>query len=78
LIVLHEKYSIDLLNYQIGMYLGDQDRIAALPANRFSGRRVRQALKRANEKRKHGGMTQIEKRERRLRKYGMSVMLFAS
>ena len=73
-----EKYTIDLLNYEIAQHLADPDRISGLPFNRFSGRRVRQAMKRANGKRRHGNMTQIEKRERRLRKYGMSLVLFAS
>lgn len=77
LVVKHEKYSIDELNYQIVQYLGDPERLAALPRNRFTGRHVRQAMKMAS-KRKHGRMTQIEKRERRLRKYGMSLVLFAS
>ena len=78
MIVKHEKYSLDLLNYEIAQYLGDPNRLSELPRNRFSGRRVRQGLKAANSKRMHGHMTQIEKRERRLRKYGMSLIMFAS
>jgi hypothetical protein len=78
LVIKHEKYSIDELNYQIVQWLSDPDRVAALPSNRFSGRRVRQALKSANPKRLHGKAKQIFKRDRRLRKYGMSVVLFAS
>ena len=78
MIVKHEPYSIDLLNYQIAIHLGDLDRLASLPRNRFSGRRVRQGLKQACSKRRHGRMSQIEKRERRLRQYNMTVLMFAS
>ena len=75
MIVKHEPYSIDLLNYQIAMSLTD---LGNLPRNRFSGRRVRQGLKQACSKRRHGRMSQIEKRERRLRQYNMTVLMFAA
>ena len=78
MIVKHEPYSIDLLNYQIALHLGDPDRLGNLPRNRFSGRRVRQGLKQASSKRRHGRMSQIEKRERRLRQYNMTVLMFAA
>lgn len=60
----HEPYSLDLLNYEISASLGKLP-----PSNRFTGRRVM-----ADSKRRKN----ILKRERRLRKYGMSVLMFAS
>lgn len=62
----HEPYTIDKLNYEIAESL-----IRNQPphGNRFSGRNVR-----ANSAK----LAKIKSREKRLRKYNMSVLLFAS
>jgi hypothetical protein len=67
MITKHEPYSLDLLNYEIYQTLAA--RLQSLPANRFCGVRVRGSLKRSRA---------IQKRERRLQKYGMTVLMFAS
>ena len=65
LVIEHEPYSVDLLSYQILLSLGNKQ----LPFNRFSGRRVRQDSRR---------LQNVRGREKRLRKHGMSVVMFAS
>jgi len=61
----HEPYSIDLLNYEIATSIGQRQ----LPATRFSGKRVRQSSAK---------LKQMHQRERRLRKYNLSIVNFAS
>jgi hypothetical protein len=62
----HEPYSLDLLNYEIAQSLT----LNQPPMNnRFSGRRVQ-----ANSAKRQ----KIKSREKRLRKFNLSVMYFAS
>jgi hypothetical protein len=65
LVIKHEPYSLDLLNYEIAESFGRSN----LPGNQFSGRRVRQ---------NSAKLKQMRKRDRRLRKIGLSVVAFSS
>jgi hypothetical protein len=62
----HEPYSIDLLNYEIASSIVNK---ASLPRDRFCGKRVRGSSAR---------LANIKSRDKRLRKYNLSVMAFAS
>ena len=65
----HEPYSIDLLNYEVLQFLGSLERLTKLPVHRFAGRHVRGCMKRVKS---------IQKRDRRLRKHGMTLMMFGA
>lgn len=67
LVTKHEPYTLDLLNYEIAQSLSA--RVGKFAANRFTGKRVRGSSAR---------LKGIKNREKRLRKLGMSVLLFAS
>ena len=61
----HEPYSLDLLNYEIAQSFGRKN----LPHNRFAGTRVRQDSSK---------LKAMRKRDKRLRKLGLSIVAFAS
>lgn len=65
LVLKHEPYTLDLLNYEIA----ESHSRRKLPGDRFSGRRVRQ---------NSAKIKQMRKRDRRLRALGLSVVSFPS
>lgn len=65
LVTKHEPYTLDLLNYEIAESFGRASR----PGNQFAGKRVRQSSAK---------LKQMRKRDRRLRKIALSIVVFPS